>query len=169
MRRLRAEGHAVPIFLLTAPHLQAGDRAALLDAGADECLSRPFAFIELAARLNALARLVQKALSGAVPNATLSVHDIEMDLLRREVRRDGRPIRLQPGEFRLLEQLLRHPDRIVTRTMLLDRVWSFAFDPRTNVVETQVSRLRAKLNRGFKQDAILTVRGAGYMIRSLPT
>ena len=90
-----------------------------------------------------------------------------MNLLRREVRRNGRPIRLQPGEFRLLEQLLRHPDRIVTKKMLLERVWAYDFDPRTNVIETQISRLRAKLNEGFDQDAIQTVRGSGYMIRSL--
>lgn len=163
VRRLRADEHIVPIFLLTGTGFQAEDRAGCLDAGADECLTRPFAFVELAARLNALARRAR----AAAPNATLGAQDIEMNLLRREVRRSGRPIRLQPGEFRLLEQLLRHADRIVTKTMLLERVWAYDFDPRTNVIETRISRLRAKLNEGFAQDAIQTVRGSGYMIRSL--
>lgn len=162
VRRLRPAGHIAPIFLLTGAHFRAEDRAGCLDAGADECLTRPFAFVELAARLNALARRTRTA----APGATLNAHDIEMDLLRREVRRSGRPIRLQPGEFRLLEQLIRHADRIVTRTMLLERIWAYDFDPGTNVVETQISRLRAKLNQGFEQDAIQTVRGSGYMIRS---
>jgi len=165
IRKLRANGCAVPIFLLTGAGLRPEDRAACLDAGADECLTRPFAFIELAARLNALVRRTRIT----VHNATLTAHDIEMDLLRREVRRSGRPIRLQPSEFRLLEQLVRHADRIVTRTMLLERVWAYGFDPRTNVIETQISRLRAKLNRGFEQDAIQTVRGAGYRIGALST
>ena len=163
VRRLRADGHIVPIFLLTGTDFEAEDRAACLDAGADECLTRPFAFVELAARLNALARRARVA----APNATLGAQDIDMDLLRREVRRSGRPIRLRPGEFRLLEQLLRHADRIVTKAMLLERVWAYDFDPRTNVIETQISRLRAKLNEGFDRDAIQTVRGSGYMIRSL--
>ena len=162
VRRLRADGNIVPIFLLTAPDFQAEDRAGCLDAGADECLTRPFAFVELAARLNALARRAQ----AVAPNATLGAQDIDMNLLRREVRRSGRPIRLRPAEFRLLEHLLRHADRIVTKRMLLERVWAYDFDPQTNVIETQVSRLRAKLNEGFDQDAIQTVRGSGYMIRS---
>ena len=161
VRRLRAEGSAMPVLMLTAlGGLE--DRVAGLDGGADDYLAKPFAFVELVARLNALARRPQ----ATAEVATLRAQDIEMNLLRREVRRSGRVIDLQPREFRLLEHLLRHSDRIVTKTMLLESVWNFDFDPRTNVVETQVSRLRTKLNEGFAVDAIQTVRGSGYIIRS---
>jgi two-component system OmpR family response regulator len=139
------------------------ERAAGLDAGADDCVSCPVALVELMARCKALLRRSNPP----VATTMLSGRDIEMNLLRREVRRAGRSIHLQPREFRMLEQLLRNGDRIVTKTMLLETVWGFGFDPRTNVVETQISRLRAKLNAGFDDDAIETVRGAGYMIRSL--
>jgi two-component system OmpR family response regulator len=118
--------------------------------------------VELVARCNALVRRSNPP----VATTMLRVREIEMNLLRREVRRAGRSILLQPREFRMLEQLLRHSDRILTKTMLLESVWGFDFDPRTNVVETQISRLRAKLNAGFDDDAIETVRGTGYMIRS---
>jgi len=161
VRRIRAEGAQLPVLMLTALG-GVEDRVAGLDGGADDYLAKPFAFVELAARLNALARRPQ-----ATADVTLlRAQDIEMNLLRREVMRGGRSIDLQPREFRLLEQLLRHADRIVTKTMLLESVWDFDFDPRTNVVETQVSRLRSKLNEGFEHDAIQTVRGAGYMMRS---
>jgi two-component system, OmpR family, response regulator len=161
VRQIRAAGHSVPVLMLTAID-GVEDRVAGLDGGADDYLAKPYAFSELVARLNALARRPQ----AVTEIISLHAQDIEMNLLRREVHRAGRPVDLQPREFRLLEQLLRNSDRIVTKTMLLERVWDFDFDPRTNVVETQISRLRTKLNEGFEIDAIQTVRGAGYMIRS---
>lgn len=161
VRRLRAEGRSTPVLMLTALSL-VEDRVEGLEGGADDYLGKPFAFTELVARLNALGRRPQKT----TDITHLQAQDIEMNLLRREVTRGGRVIDLQPREFRLLEQLLRHSDRIVTKTMLLETVWDFDFDPRTNVVETQVSRLRTKLNEGFEIDAIQTVRGSGYMIRT---
>lgn len=161
VRKLRARGRTTPVLMLTAMG-QVSDRVEGLEGGADDYLVKPYAFVELVARVNALARRP----AATVDITTLRAQDIAMNLLRRGVTRGGRTIDLQPREFRLLEQLLRHSDRIVTKTMLLESVWDFDFDPRTNVVETQVSRLRAKLNEGFERDAIQTVRGSGYMIRS---
>jgi two-component system OmpR family response regulator len=159
LKQARRDSCATPAILLTA---MAGieDRVEGLEAGADDYLVKPFAFVELVARINALSR--RPALGETV--TLLRVGDIEMDLLRRTVRRAAVPIELQPREFHILEQLLRNADRIVTRTMLLDRVWDFGFDPKTNIVETHMSRLRAKLNEGFERDVIQTVRGSGYMI-----
>lgn len=159
LRQARRDNCQTPTILLTA---MSGieDRVEGLEAGADDYLVKPFAFVELVARINALSR--RPALGETI--TSLRVGDIEMDRLRRSVRRAGRPIELQPREFQILEQLLRNADRIVTRTMLLDRVWDFGFDPRTNIVETHISRLRTKLNEGFEQDAIQTVRGSGYLI-----
>lgn len=161
LKRVRGEGCQTPAILLTA---MSGieDRVTGLEAGADDYLVKPFAFVELMARLNALSR--RPTMSEMTTR--LSVNDIEMDILRRTVHRASIAIDLQPREFSILEQLLRNSDRIVTRTMLLDRVWDFGFDPRTNIVETHVSRLRTKLNHGFAHDAIRTVRGAGYIIDS---
>jgi two-component system OmpR family response regulator len=161
IRSLRADGAGLPILMLT-PTESVEDRVQALKAGADDCIGRDFDPAELIARIEALARRAP-TLAGAT---VLRAHDIEMDLLRREVVRAGQPIDLQPREFSVLEQLLRHSDRIVSKAMLLEKSWRYAFDPKTNVVETQVSRLRAKLNQGFESDAIQTVRGAGYRIRS---
>jgi len=133
-----------------------------LDAGADDYLVKPFAFSELAARVNALGRRPP-------PQATVTnlvAAGIEMNLLSREVRRDGKLVPLQPREFQLLEELLRHAGEFVTRTMLLEHVWNFHFDPQTKIVETHVSRLRAKLNEGGLPDPIETVRGVGYRVRA---
>jgi len=157
----RAQGCRTPALLLTAM-ARVEDRVAGLEEGADDYLVKPFAFAELAARITALGR--RPTLADA--NTTLRVGDIELDVLRREVRRDGRAIELQPREFSLLEQLMRNADRVVTRTMLLDRVWNFGFDPKTNIVESHMSRLRTKLNEGFATSAIRTVRGAGYILAS---
>lgn len=159
LRAARAQGRRTPAIMLTAM-ARIEDRVAGLEAGADDYLVKPFAFAELAARVAALAR--RPALSET--ETTLRVGGIDLDPLRREVRREGRLIDLQPREFSLLEQLMRNPDRVVTRTMLLDRVWNFGFDPRTNIVESHMSRLRSKLNEGFAIDAIRTVRGAGYIL-----
>jgi two-component system OmpR family response regulator len=160
LRRLRAAQIELPVLMLTALG-RIEDRVDGLEAGADDYLVKPFAFSELAARINALAR------RGPI-NAPVTRYEcgsLSMDLLRREVRRDGKPILLQPREFRLLEELLRNAEKAVTRTMLLERVWGFHFDPQTNIVETHISRLRAKLNEGEKADLIETLRGVGYRMR----
>ena len=161
LKRLRAAEVAVPVLMLTALG-RIEDRVDGLQAGADDYLVKPFAFSELAARVQALARRRAPASVATV----LQAGGIEMDLLRREVRREGRAIALQPREFRLLEELLRNAGQFVTRTMLLERVWDFHFDPQTKIVETHMSRLRAKLNDGFGSDAIETARGAGYRVRT---
>lgn len=160
VRMLRAGGTTTPILMLTAIGGIA-DRVEGLEGGADDYLVKPFAFSELAARVQALGR--RPAAQGD-PNR-LAVGDIALNLDRRTVERGGRRIALQPREFALLAELMRNPRRVMTRTMLLERVWDFDFDPKTNIVETHLSRLRAKLNAGFHTDAIETVRGAGYMIR----
>ncbi|MDB5689507.1 MAG: DNA-binding response regulator [Sphingomonas bacterium] len=160
LKMLRAGGMVTPILMLTA---MGGieDRVEGLDNGADDYLVKPFAFSELAARINALGR---RPTPQAEPRK-LVVGDIELDLERRTVLRRGRRIVLPPREFALLAELMRNPRRVLTRTMLLERVWDFDFDPKTNIVETHLSRLRSKLNAEFAEDAIETIRGAGYMIR----
>jgi two-component system OmpR family response regulator len=132
-----------------------------LEAGGDDYLVKPFATAELLARINALAR---RPPPQDVTTA-LRVADLHMDLLKRAVTRAGQRIDLQPREFQLLEYLMRHAGRVVTRTMLLESVWDFHFDPKTNIVETHMSRLRSKVDRGHAQELIHTVRGAGYCLR----
>ena len=161
LRTIRAAGVGTPVLMLTTRGGVA-DRVSGLDAGADDYLVKPFAFAELLARVNALAR--RPPVSGEA--TVLRVADLEMDLIRRTVIRAGQRIELQPREFRLLEYLLRHADQVVTRTMLLEAVWDFHFDPQTNVVETHISRVRGKVDRGFGAELIQTVRGAGYVIRA---
>jgi len=161
LKMLRAGGIRVPVLLLTAMSSIA-DRVEGLESGADDYLVKPFAFSELMARLHVIARRPQAMEFERI----LRVGDIELDTQRREVRRAGRRIDLQPREVLMLEVLMRNAHRVMTKTMLLERVWDFDFDPLTNIVETHISRLRAKLNVGFEVDAIVTVRGAGYMIRS---
>ncbi|MEG3125439.1 response regulator transcription factor [Sphingomonas sp. GB1N7] len=160
VRMLRAGGDTTPMLLLTAMG-SIEDRVEGLEGGADDYLVKPFAFSELAARINALGR---RPAPQAEPNR-LNVGDIELEFERRTVKRAGRRIALQPREFALLAELMRNPQRVMTRTMLLERVWDFDFDPKTNIVETHLSRLRSKLNAHFDEDAIETIRGAGYMIR----
>ncbi|HEY3624342.1 MAG TPA: response regulator transcription factor [Roseiarcus sp.] len=160
---LRAEGVATPVLFLT--NLSGiDDRVDGLEAGGDDYLVKPFAFEELMARLIALAR--RPMLGGASPTV-LSAGDLEMDLVARTVRRGGEEIDLQPREFRLLEFLLRNEERLVTRKMLLEHVWEFLFDPQTNIVETHISRLRTKIDRGRAASLIHTIRGAGYLLRVL--
>ena len=161
VKTLRGAGVKTPILLLTTMG-GVHDRVEGLEAGGDDYLIKPFAFAELLARVNALARRPPMAEVATV----LRVADLEMDLLKRTVTRQGRRIELQPQEFKLLEYLLRHAGRIVTRTMLLENVWDFHFDPTTNVVETHVSRLRGKIDRGFAVELLHTVRGAGYCLRA---
>ena len=161
IRTLRASANTTPVLILSALG-EVDDRVKGLKAGGDDYLVKPFAFSELLARLEALAR---RAKSGAdAPATTLKVADLEMDLLRREVRRAGKPIDLQPREFQLLEFLLRHAGQVVTRTMLLEGVWDYHFDPQTNVIDVHISRLRSKIDRGFDRPLLHTVRGAGYRL-----
>ena len=162
VRALRAAKVATPALFLTARG-GVGDRVEGLEAGGDDYLVKPFAFAELLARINALAR---RPPPREEPPTVLRVADLEMDLLKRTVTRAGRRIDLQPREFRLLEYLMRHAGQVVTRTMLLEGVWDFHFDPKTSVVETHISRLRAKVDKGFDRELIHTVRGAGYVIRA---
>ncbi len=161
LRTLRASGNQTPVLILSALG-DVDDRVAGLRAGGDDYLVKPFAFSELHARLEALLR------RGAVdaPETRLRVGDLEMDLLKREVTRAGRAITLQPREFRLLEYLMRHAGQVVTRTMLLEQVWDYHFDPQTNIIDVHISRLRGKIDRDFDSPLLHTVRGAGYMLRA---
>jgi two-component system OmpR family response regulator len=159
VKSLRAAGHLTPVLFLTALD-NIEDRVSGLNAGGDDYLVKPFAFSELVARVAALGRRPR------TPATTLRVVDLELDLLSRAVRRRGELIELQPREFRLLEYLMRHAGQVVTRTMLLQHVWGMHFDPHTNVVETHISRLRSKVDKGFEAELIHTVRGAGYCVRS---
>ena len=161
VRTLRGAGVKTPVLFLTALG-GIDDRVTGLEAGGDDYLVKPFAFAEMLARLHALARRPPMT----AVETTLRVADLEMDLLKRAVTRAGKRIELQPQEFKLLEYLMRHADRIVTRTMLLEHVWDFHFDPQTSVVETHISRLRSKVDRGFDAELIHTVRGAGYTVRA---
>ncbi len=157
---MRAEGVSTPVLFLT--NLSGiDDRVDGFEAGGDDYLVKPFAFEELMARLTALARRPTLGSSPTVLNAG----DLEMDLVARTVRRGAEDIDLQPREFRLLEFLLRSEGRVVTRKMLLEQVWEFHFDPKTNIVETHISRLRTKIDRGREVSLIQTVRGAGYTLR----
>jgi two-component system OmpR family response regulator len=161
VRTLRAAGHDAPVLFLTALG-GVEDRVGGLNAGGDDYLVKPFAFSELSARVAALGRRPRTAAAETV----LRVLDLELDLLARTVKRRGELIELQPREFRLLEYLMRHAGQVVTRTMLLEQVWDLHFDPRTNVVETHISRLRSKIDKSFGTELIQTVRGAGYRVRA---
>lgn len=160
VKTIRGAGVKTPVLFLTTLG-GIDDRVEGLEAGGDDYLVKPFAFAELLARLHAL---VRRPPLTAVETA-LKVGDLEMDLLKRSVVRAGRPVELQPQEFKLLEYLMRHEGRVVTRTMLLEHVWEFHFDPQTSVVETHISRLRAKIDRGFDRALLHTIRGAGYCLR----
>lgn len=160
VRTMRSSGVKTPVLFLTTL-TGVHDRVAGLDAGGDDYLSKPFAFSELVARINALAR--RPPIDTIKP--VIRVADLTLDLIKRTLVRAGQSIELQPREFRLLEYLMRHSDEVVTRTMLLEHVWEFHFDPHTNVVETHISRLRAKVDRPFEVALIHTVRGSGYSIR----
>jgi len=157
---LRAAKVETPVIILSAMGT-ADDRIEGLNAGSDDYLVKPFAFAELLARVRLL---VRKGTSGSEAVTKLRCADLEMDLLSRKVRRGDTTVDLQPREFRLLEYLLRHANQVVTRTMLLEGVWDYHFDPGTNVIDVHVSRLRRKLDDGFASPLLHTVRGAGYRL-----
>jgi len=161
VKTARGAGVKTPVLFLTTM-AGVGDRVEGLEAGGDDYLVKPFAFAELLARINALARRPPMAQVETV----LRVADLELDLISRKVRRAGQEIEIQPREFRLLEYLMRNAGRVVTRTMLLENVWEFHFDPKTNIVETHISRLRSKIDRGFDAELLETVRGSGYLLRA---
>lgn len=161
IKTVRATGNQTPILILSA----LGDvdaRVEGLRGGGDDYLTKPFSYTELLARMDALARRSKQT---SEAETVLNVADLEMDLLARTVKRSGQNIDVQPREFRLLEYLMRHADQVVTRTMLLEKVWDYHFDPQTNVIDVHISRLRSKIDKGFEKPLLHTVRGAGYMLR----
>jgi two-component system OmpR family response regulator len=161
VRTLRAEGVHAPVLILSALG-DVDDRVKGLKAGSDDYLTKPYAFSELLARIEALTRRAEPQES----QARYVVGDLVLDRLSRRVTRAGEPIPLQPREYRLLEYLMKNAGQIVTRTMLLEQVWDYHFDPQTNVIDVHISRLRAKIDKNFDKPLLHTVRGAGYMISS---
>lgn len=162
--QLRAEGNDTPVLFLTAL-AEVDDRVEGLQRGGDDYLAKPFAFVELLARLGAIMRRCNAAAAGT----TIRVGDLEMDRLQRRVKRGGEEIVLHSREFRLLEYLMLHAGQTVTRTMLLEHIWGYHFDPLTNVIDVHMSRLRSKVDRHSARSLIHTVRGSGYCIRELPS
>ena len=160
IKTLRGADNTTPVLILSALG-EVDDRVRGLRAGGDDYLTKPFAFSELLARLEALSR----RRVAETPATELVVGDLRMDLLARTVTRAGRPIDLQPREFTLLEYLMRNAGHVVTRTMLLENVWDYHFDPQTNVIDVHVSRLRRKIDKDFDKPLLQTVRGAGYVLR----
>ncbi len=163
IRMLRADRNPTPALVLSALG-EVDNRVEGLRAGGDDYLVKPYAFSELLARLEALARRNQPA----AQQQYLQIADLVVDRQNQTVKRAGRLIRLQPREFRLLEYLMRNAGRLVTRTMLLEHVWDFNFDPQTNVIDVQISRLRGKIDSGFSVPLLHTVRGAGYLLSESP-
>jgi len=164
VQHLRKTGNTTPVLFLSALG-EVDDRVRGLRAGGDDYLAKPFAFAELLARVENLGR----RRSQSTATTQLRVADLELDLLSRKATRAGREIELQPREFQLLETLMRHPGQVMTRTMLLEQVWNYHFDPQTNVIDVHISRLRQKVDRGFDPPLIHTVRGSGYSVRAPET
>ena len=161
IKSVRATGKTTPMLILSALG-EVDARVEGLRAGGDDYLTKPFAFSELLARLDALIRRAQQS---AATETSLHIADLELDQLTHIVKRGGQTITLQPREFRLLEYLMQNAGRVVTRTMLLEQLWDYHFDPQTNVIDVHISRLRSKIDKDFDQPLLQTVRGAGYMIR----
>ncbi len=157
---LRAEKIALPVIMLSA-RASVDDRILGLESGGDDYLTKPFAFSELLARVQSLLRRTSRA----EPPSELRVAGVEMNLLTREVRREGRLLTLHAREFALLEYLMRNPGRVLTKTLILEHVWDYSFDPQTNVVDVLVCRLRAKVDRDFERPLIHTIRGVGYVFK----
>jgi two-component system OmpR family response regulator len=158
---IRDLGKTTPVLILSAL-ASLDERVRGLRSGGDDYLTKPFGFSELLARVEGLVRRS----APTEDNRDLRIADLRLDLRTRRAERAGKPIALQPREFRLLEYLVRHQGQVVTRTMLLEAVWDYYFDPQTNVIDVQVSRLRSKIDRGFSKQLLRTVRGIGYMISS---
>ena len=165
IKTIRATDNHTPVLILSALG-DVDDRVEGLRGGGDDYLTKPFSFTELLARLEALVR--RGSSSGSEQVTHLSVADLEMDLLARTVKRNGEKIDLQPREFRLLEYLMKHAGQVVTRTMLLEQVWDYHFDPQTNVIVVHISRLRSKIDKDFPKQLLQTVRGAGYILSEDP-
>lgn len=163
VKALRASDNHTPVLILSALG-EVDERVRGLSAGGDDYLVKPFAFVELLARLEALMRRQQPAAA----QTSLRVADLELDLLSRTVKRAGQTLDLQPREFQLLEFLMRHAGQVVTRTMLLEKVWDYHFDPQTNVIDVHISRLRQKIDKSFGRPLLHTIRGAGYSLRAAP-
>ena len=162
IRSLREQGVATPVLILSTLG-QVDDRVKGLRAGGDDYLPKPYAFSELLARVEVLAR--RRGATAEAEPTRYRIGDLELDRLSRRVHRAGTEIDLQPREFRLLEYLMKHAGQVVTRTMLLENVWDYHFDPQTNVIDVHVSRLRAKIDKGFDRALLHTIRGAGYSLR----
>ena len=165
VKTLRATGNQTPVLFVSALG-DVDERVKGLRGGGDDYLAKPYAFSELLARLESLGRRRGVAAAAAGPETVLRYHDLVIDLLARRVERGGKPVELQPREFKLLEVLMRHAGQVMTRTMLLEKVWDYRFDPQTNVIDVHISRLRQKVDRGFVHPLIHTIRGAGYSLRA---
>ena len=162
IEELRRMGNMAPVLILSALD-DVDERVIGLKAGGDDYLTKPYQLSELTARLQALTRRAQTGLQGTV----LHVGDLTLDLIKHKVTRSGRNINLQPREFRLLEYLMQHTNQVVTRSMLLENVWDYHFDPQTNVIDVQISRLRSKIDKDFETPLLHTVRGAGYKLQEI--
>lgn len=165
VKTLRATGNQTPVLFVSALG-DVDERVKGLRSGGDDYLAKPYAFSELLARLESLGRRRGGPAMALGPETVLRYDDLLIDLLARRVERGGRPIELQPREFKLLEVLMRHAGQVMTRTMLLEKVWDYRFDPQTNVIDVHISRLRQKVDRGFTHPLIHTIRGAGYSLRA---
>ena len=165
VKTLRATGNQTPVLFVSALG-DVDERVKGLRSGGDDYLAKPYAFSELLARLESLGRRRGGAAAAAGPETVLRYHDLVIDLQARRVERGGKPVDLQPREFKLLEVLMRHAGQVMTRTMLLEKVWDYRFDPQTNVIDVHISRLRQKVDRGFVHPLIHTIRGAGYSLRA---
>ena len=161
IKTIRGAGNTTPALILSALG-EVDDRVKGLRSGGDDYMVKPFAFAELLARIEVLSRRQDNGTDGE--NTVLSAGDLDLNLLSRKVTREGKEIDLQSREFQLLEYMLRHKGQVVTRTMLLEHVWDYHFDPQTNVIDVHISRLRSKIDKGFDSKIIRTVRGAGYII-----
>lgn len=162
IEELRRSGNMAPVLILSALD-DVDERVTGLKAGGDDYLTKPYSVSELSARLQALTRRAQSGAQGTV----LHVGDLTLDLIKHKVTRSGRNINLQPREFRLLEYLMQHTGQVVTRSMLLENVWDYHFDPQTNVIDVQISRLRSKIDKDFDSPLLHTVRGAGYKLQEV--
>ena len=165
LKQMRSKGDLTPVLVLSAK-IAVDDRVFGLESGADDYMTKPFSFSELAARLNALTRRTHTSLQKGKNSTSLNVSEVSVDLLRRTVVRGEKKIDLQPREFALLELLMRNPNRPLTKTLILERIWDYSFDPQTNIVDVLICRLRNKIDAGFTKKLIQTMRGVGYVFRA---